>query len=110
VFLLGALGACLFAGCAGSSTGALEHEACTDVSHSIMSFQRAQHETGAAARSDAAKALVELRRALGPAALAAASSSDYQALAATLTESSRVSEGELIQALSAQCAASLAKS
>ena len=107
------LGALLFglgelAGCSSQSSGALEHKACVEVGHSLSVFQQAQSDADPASASALKqKAMSALRSALHPAALAAAQSSDYQALAATLSESSRVPESELVQALGAQCAVSL---
>jgi hypothetical protein len=102
VIVLGAF----LSSCSGQSSGALEHQACVEVAKSLKLFNSA----ASSAAPDAArnKALAELRVALSPAAIAAAESSDYQALAATLSESSRVPESDLVQALSAQCAAPLA--
>ena len=94
----------------GSSSGALEHKACVEVRHSIALFTSAAHETGARASATRTAALTILRTALTPAALASADDADYQALSATLSESSRVPEGQLLVALRAQCAAVLTSS
>lgn len=102
---LGLLGG-LLGGCgSGPSAGALVEQACTHVGRSIALYDQASHESGATARHTKADALVQLRKALRPAALAGSAGGQYQALQATLSESSRVPERQLVSALSAQCAA-----
>lgn len=98
------LGAC---GSAGGGS-ALAQDACTHVTRSIGLYDQAAHEQGTAAAATRKAALVELRRALRPAALAGSAGGQYQALQATLSESSRVPESQLVSALSAQCAAAQA--
>lgn len=93
------------AGCGSASPAALVQKACSDVSQSIALFHHAADERGAAATRTRNKALVDLRRALKPAALAGSNGGQYQALQATLSESSRVGESQLVGALRAQCAA-----
>jgi hypothetical protein len=93
-----------------SSSGgsdSLGHQACVDVSRSIATYNSAAHQTPADAATTRTKALNELRSAVRPAALASASDTDWQALTATLSESERVPEDQLISALQAQCAATL---
>ena len=96
--------------CGSSGAAALGHTACVDVARSITEYEKAGHEQGARASALRAKALGELRNALQPAALASASDTAWQALTATLSETSRVAESALVSALQAQCAATLAKS
>lgn len=104
-----ALLAALLASCGGTSSGALGHEACLEVSTSLRYYAAAQRATSAGfAATDRARAVNALHHALQPAALAASSDGQWQALEATLSESSRVPESELVTALSAQCAQTLA--
>lgn len=77
---------------------------------SLVLYARSQHAAPALARSESARALGALRSALQPAALAASNDGQWQALEATLSESSRVPESYLVTALSAQCAQSLSGS
>jgi hypothetical protein len=91
----------------GGGSDALGHQACVDVSHSIATYEQAAHETAAAAAATRNRALNQLRNAVRPAALASSSDTDWQALTATLSESERVPENQLISALQAQCAATL---
>lgn len=96
----------LLGGCSASpSATALVQDACTHVGRSISLYHEAAGETGASARHLRAEALVQLRKALRPAALAGSAGGQFQALQATLSESSRVPERKLLVALSAQCAA-----
>ena len=96
----------LFSGC-GQSADSLGHEACGDVNRSLALYARSQTATDAASTSsERNRALNLLRTALRPAALAASSDGDWQALMATLSESNRVPETKLIPALKAQCASS----
>jgi len=106
-----ALLAVALAGCGGGSSSALGHTACVDVSRSLRAYSAAgRARTAVAAAADRARALSQLRDALQPAALAAGSDGQWQALEATLSESSRVAESELVTALSAQCAQTLSGS
>lgn len=104
---VGAAGAIVVAialsGC-GQSADALGHEACVDVGKSLAIYARAERASNPKTQaSERARALDWLRVALRPAALAGDSSGDWQALMATLSESNRVPEQKLIQALRAQC-------
>jgi hypothetical protein len=104
--------ACCLASCSSDGqSNALGHEACVDASRSIKTFDASQHALSPViATKDRASALGELRDALRPAALAGSSDGDWQALMATLSESSRVPENLLVPALNAQCAATLGSS
>ena len=93
----------LLGGCGGGGSSALVQEACGHVSRSIQLYERSTHQHGAMAERTRAAALVQLRRALRPAALAGSAGGQFQALQASLSESSRVPEGELVSALSAEC-------
>ena len=94
--------------CGGGNSAALGHEACVDVAASLRYYGDASHAASPArARADRARALEDLDNALQPAALAASSDGSWQALEATLSESSRVNEGLLTTALDAQCAQTL---
>lgn len=95
----------LLSGC-DTSSDTLGNQACTRVEHSITLFEQSMKSSGAAAKKFTNEANTELRLALRPASLAASGDGDWQALAATLSESSRVGEGNLVQALSDECAAS----
>ncbi len=94
--------------CGGSQAAALGHTACVDVATSLREFAASRRDaTPASARRERAQALDELRRALPPAALAGSGGGAWEALTATLSESSRVPEVDLVDALTAQCAATL---
>ena len=82
-------------------------QACNDVTRSIALFQTSEHEPPATAAKLRAQALAELRKALQPASLANATSGVWQPLMATLSESNRVPEANLVSALRQQCAADL---
>ena len=95
--------------CGGSQAAALGHTACVDVSASLREYAISTRAHSAeSARHERARALEELRRALPPAALAGSAGGPWEALTATLSESSRVPEADLVEALTAQCAATLA--
>ncbi|MCU1494067.1 MAG: hypothetical protein JWO62_1831 [Acidimicrobiaceae bacterium] len=103
----GALGLAL-SGCGGSGSDALGHKACVEVSRSLRTYAAAASAPSPArAAADRGVALSELRDALQPAALAGSSDGQWQALEATLSESSRVPESDLVIALTAQCAQTL---
>lgn len=104
---LGGAGPLCLASCGGSDAGALGHRACVEVATSLRLFTAAQRATPSVAARDRTSALSDLRDALQPAALAAGTDGQWQALEATLSESSRVPESDLVTALSAQCAATL---
>jgi hypothetical protein len=92
------------AGCAGQNGLDLARQACRHVETSLSLYQQSQVDPPPAdAQVLAAKALVELRTALPLASLAASDSGEWQALRATLAESSRVREANLVTALHAQC-------
>lgn len=82
-------------------------QACRDVAQSLALFERSQSEPAATAAKMQAQALAELRTALQPASLANATSGVWQPLMATLSESNRVPEANLVSALRQQCAADL---
>ncbi len=95
------------AGC-GSSASALGHRACLEVSASLHRYTSVgPAATGGLASERRAAALTPLRAALPLAALAASSDGQWQALEATLSESSRVPESDLVSALEAECSATL---
>lgn len=98
----------LLAGCSGSGR-TLAQRACRQVAASLALWHRAGHDTSPAqAARDRSAALLELRRALPSAALASTRSGQWQALDATLSESSRVPEADLVPALTQECAVALA--
>jgi hypothetical protein len=77
------------------------------VSRSLTAYADAGRAGPIQARVERARALDELREALPLAARAGSDGGQWQALGATLSESSRVPEGDLVTALQAQCAATL---
>jgi len=92
-------------GCANSAALALARRACGDVNRSLALYQSAETSPGSAkAAVEREEALGELRTALPIAATAAGEAPQWQALMATLSESSRMPESDLAYALSAQCA------
>ncbi|MDA8291490.1 MAG: hypothetical protein M0Z33_07425 [Actinomycetota bacterium] len=93
--------------CVGGGASSLGHRACLDVASSIRRYAAASHSPGAAAARDRAAALTLIQRAVPLAALAASSDGTWQALGATLSESSRVPESDLLPALRAECAQTL---
>lgn len=90
----------------GGAATAYARAACRYVARSTAAFERSQHDqTPQAAAADNRAALTDLRLALGPAGLAAAKSTSWDALVTTLSETSdQVPEASLIPALTQQCA------
>jgi hypothetical protein len=100
-----ALVAGLAGGCANQDALGQARQACTHVARALTLFNRAQGEgTSPQAQADASASMAQLRAALPIAAIAAGQSAHWQALMTTLSESSRVPEAYLVQALTAQCA------
>jgi hypothetical protein len=97
------LGGTALAACSGQSSS-LAKQACAEVSQSIRLFNESSHASGAERQTLLDEAQQKLDDAEPKAGLASGTDTDYQALAATLSESARVPESDLIQALSAQCA------
>jgi hypothetical protein len=95
----------LLAAC-GSNSDAFGNQACVHVEQSITWFKQSTETTGASAKALVTKASDALASALRPASLAASGDTNWQALAATLSESSRVTESQLVHALADECAAS----
>lgn len=97
------VGGGLLAGCSTGSS-ALAQQACVEVQRSLNTYAASlrAHDPATASR-ERSRALAELRAALRPAALASTSGGQWQALAATLSESNRVPESNLVTALSDQC-------
>ncbi len=92
-------------GCANHNSVALAREACRHVERSLAIYRSAQSAPSPAESArQSAKALQELRIALPIAASAAGQAEQWQGLMATLAESTRVPESELVSALQAQCA------
>lgn len=98
-------GAGLLGGCSSSDARALAAQACRHVERGLAEEQQAS-TAGSAARASALRtlALNEIRQAVPFAAEAAGDDTSWQALEATLGESSRVPVRYLLPALSAQCA------
>lgn len=67
-------------------------------------YDRSLTEVGAKASADRSQALLELRLALPYASIAAGNDGLWQPLQATLGESNRVPESDLVTALQQQCA------
>ncbi len=99
-----ALSGTILAAC-GASSNANAREACGYVQQSISQFNLAQGQPSPATAAEyKKKALNMLGSALPLAAIAAGSNGVYQALMATLSESSRVPEKLLVSALTRECA------
>ena len=91
----------------GGGANALGDQACAHVERSLTLLQQSSRAVGTKAQTLETRASDELRSALRPASLAASEDgADWQALAATISESSRVAESNLVHALSDECAAS----
>jgi len=87
-----------------SSSGVtLARDACNHVNRSITLYTRSLHDSPKEAGALQEQAYLQLRFALPIAAQAATSNGQWQALMTTLSETNRVSEHYLLQALRAQC-------
>jgi hypothetical protein len=87
-----------------SSSGVtLAREACGHVNRSIALYTRSLHDSPKEAGVLQEQAYLQLRFALPIAAQAATSNGQWQALMTTLSETNRVSEHYLLQALRDQC-------
>ena len=96
------LGAALSA--CGNSGNTLAKQACTHINRSIQLLEESDHQSDhAQATQDAAQAYGQLRAALPIAAQAAFQDGQWQALMTTISESNRVPESTLVDALKAQC-------
>jgi hypothetical protein len=95
------------AGCASNAGGlSLARRACQHVDTSLSIYRTAEEDPASSAfAGEQARANEQLREALPIAASAAGESSQWQALMATLSESTRLPESDLEPALQAQCAA-----
>ena len=103
--LTAALGLGLTA-CANGDAHALVVQACRHVTLSLSLYRRAQSQTDAAmAERQRNDAEFQLQLAAPLAAVAAGQAPQWQALMATLSETSRLPESDLVPALTAQCAA-----
>lgn len=97
-------GGLLLAGCGGSGVG-LAQEACTHVNRSISLYLTSfRQQDPAAASRLRVQAYAQLVDAEPLAAAANSQNGQWNPLMTTLSESARVSEAELIQALQTQCA------
>ncbi len=106
VVALAGLGA--LAGCANTNASALVHQACGHVNDSLSLYERSLTEPQPSATTDQNQALAQLRDAMPIAATAAGEAPEWQALMATLAESSRgVPESYLVGALRQQCATTI---
>jgi hypothetical protein len=101
----GALAAGAFAaGCGSSEALSMKNEACASVNKSLQLYDEAMRDSGARRANLLDEANVDLRDAVSPASLAASGDSQWQALEATVAVSARVTESDLVQALTDQCA------
>jgi len=96
------LGAALTS-CSGQGSGSLAGQACAHIERGITAADEAASRPAQAARLRA-EALAQIRVAVPLAAVAAGEDTTWQALEATLSESSRVPLRYLLPALQAQCA------
>ncbi len=93
------------AGCSSQDALTLARQSCTYVNRSIALYQSSlTAKTPKQRRALLDEAYSRLSLALQPAALASTDDSQWQALMATISESSRVSESVLVSALQQQCA------
>jgi hypothetical protein len=92
----------LLSSCGASATSDAT-QACVLVHRSIRLYDASKATTGAKARADLARAELLLSEAVSPANLAAATSTNWQALAGTLAESQQLPESRLVPSLQAQC-------
>ena len=96
------------AGCANSAALGLVHQACHRVDASVALYQRALTQPDAAvAARDKERAEALLQDAVPLATQAAGEAPQWQALMATVGETSRLPESDLVPALQAQCSPSL---
>ena len=96
------LGATLTA--CGNDGSALAKQACGHVDRSLSLLTQASHQTDAAtAARFRQQAYIQLRQALPIAAQAAYRDGQWQSLMTTVSESNRVPEATLVEALRAQC-------
>ncbi len=95
----------ILASCANQRGTALAEQACIKVNKSIAIYDYAVHTSNPVTRDTLmARSLALLRTALPTSAIAAGEDPSWQALSATLSESSRVPESYIIHALSRECA------
>lgn len=90
----------------GSSSNALGTQACAHVQRSLNLYRLSRSTSGPRSRSLSTRANSELTDALRQASVAASGDGEWQALAATLSESTRVPEAYLVRALGDECASS----
>jgi hypothetical protein len=91
-------------GCGQQGGDALAREACVHVGKSLRLYTDAQRTTNeSVARSDLTRAYSELRAALPMAAMATSENGQWVALETTISESARVSEGDLLTGLRQEC-------
>ncbi len=96
------LGATLSA--CGNNGTVLAKQACSHVNRSLSLLSEASHQTDVTAAGQLQqRAYIQLRQALPIAAQAAYRDGQWQSLMTTVSESNRVPETTLVQALRAQC-------
>lgn len=104
VLVVTGLGASL--GACGNSGAALAKQACTHINRSITLLKESDHQTDPAeAARLKQQAYDQLRTTLPITAQAAYRDGQWQALMTTVSESNRVPESVLVEALEAQCKA-----
>jgi hypothetical protein len=92
-------------GCADSAALGLVRQACHNVTKSLALYRKSEKEPDAKlAASERARAETQLENASPLATEAAGQAPQWQALMATLAETSRLPEANLMPALQAQCA------
>ena len=97
----------LLGACANSGANALGNQACSQVSSSLHHYREGLAASGATRKRLIGQAGDELRTALPLASRAAISDTQWQALGATLKQVLyNVSEANLVQALTGECAGS----
>jgi hypothetical protein len=93
-----------FLGACGNSGTALAQQACTHINRSINLLEKSDRQSDhSQAAEDATQAYDQLRAALPIASQAAFQDGQWQALMTTISESNRVPEATLVNALKAQC-------
>jgi len=92
------------AGCSSQDSQALVNRACSHIERGLAAAHEAASVSPAQAMQLQAEALDQIRAAVPLVAVAAGEDTTWQALEATLSESSRVPLRYLLPALAAQCA------
>lgn len=102
--VLALVGGSVLTSCSGSGAQALAGQACAHIERGLAAAREASSATPVRAAQLRTEVLNQIRLAVPLAAVAAGEDTTWQALEATLSESSRVPVRYLLPALSAQCA------